>query len=113
MEPIGQKLKYFFYNYWNTVTTIAVISFLIGFGMRTFGVIATGRVILACNSVLWTMKMLDYMSVHPRLGPYITMAGKMILNMSYIVVMLVVSLLAFGLARQSITYPNEEFHWLL
>ena len=34
-------------------------------------------------------------------------------NMTYIVVMLVVSLLAFGLARQSITYPNEEFNWLL
>ncbi|VDN27665.1 unnamed protein product, partial [Cylicostephanus goldi] len=113
MQPIGQKLKYFFYNYWNTVTAIAVVSFLFGFGMRAFGVITTGRVILACNSVLWTMKMLDYMSVHPRLGPYITMAGKMILNMTYIVVMLVVSLLAFGLARQSITYPNEDFHWLL
>lgn len=24
------------------------------------------------------MKLLDYMSVHPRLGPYITMAGKMV-----------------------------------
>ncbi|KAK6047286.1 hypothetical protein COOONC_15209 [Cooperia oncophora] len=33
--------------------------------------------------------------------------------MSYIIVMLVVSLLAFGLARQSITYPNEDWHWLL
>uniref|UniRef100_A0A8L8KAX7 LSDAT_euk domain-containing protein n=1 Tax=Heligmosomoides polygyrus TaxID=6339 RepID=A0A8L8KAX7_HELPZ len=113
MQPLGQKLKYFFYNYWNTVTTIAVISFIVGFGMRTFGVLSTGRVILACNSVLWTMKLLDYMSVHPRLGPYITMAGKMILNMSYIIVMLVVSLLAFGLARQSITFPNEDWHWLL
>lgn len=37
-----------------------------------------GRVVLAVDSVLWTMKMLDYMSVHPRLGPYITMAGKMV-----------------------------------
>ncbi|VDL62851.1 unnamed protein product [Nippostrongylus brasiliensis] len=113
MEPLGQKIKYFFYSYWNTVTTIAVITFIIGFAMRTFGVISSGRVVLACNSVLWTMKLLDYMSVHPRLGPYITMAGKMILNMSYIIVMLVVSLLAFGLARQSITFPNEDWHWLL
>uniref|UniRef100_A0A1I7XNT9 Ion_trans domain-containing protein n=1 Tax=Heterorhabditis bacteriophora TaxID=37862 RepID=A0A1I7XNT9_HETBA len=114
MKPFGQKLKYFFFNYWNTVTTAAVITYIIGFAMRTFGVIEHGRVVLACNSVLWTMKLLDYMSVHPRLGPYITMAGKMVvLNMSYIIVMLVVSLLAFGLARQSITYPNEDWHWLL
>ena len=33
--------------------------------------------------------------------------------MSNIVVMLVISLLAFGLTRQSITYPNEEWNWLL
>jgi hypothetical protein len=35
------------------------------------------------------------------------------MNMSSIVVMLGISLLGFGLARQSITYPNEEWHWLL
>ncbi|VDM28998.1 unnamed protein product [Toxocara canis] len=33
--------------------------------------------------------------------------------MTYIVVLLTVTLLAFGLARQSITYPNEEWHWML
>lgn len=53
------------------------------------------------------------MSVHPKLGPYVTMAGKMIQNMSYIIVMLVVTLLSFGLARQSITYPDETWHWIL
>ncbi|CAD6184965.1 unnamed protein product [Caenorhabditis auriculariae] len=75
--------------------------------------VSSGRVVLACDSVLWTMKLLDYMSVHPRLGPYITMAGKMIMSMSYIIVMLVVALLSFGLARQSITFPNENWHWIL
>lgn len=33
--------------------------------------------------------------------------------MLYIIVLLFVSMLAFGLARQSITYPNESWHWLL
>lgn len=35
------------------------------------------------------------------------------MNMSSIVVMLVISLLAFGLAKQSIMYPNQDWHWLL
>lgn len=39
---------------------------------------AIGRVILACNSMLWSIKLLDFISVHPRMGPYITMAGKMV-----------------------------------
>lgn len=75
------------------------------------------------------MKALDFLSVHARFGPYITMAGKMVMNMSSIVVMLFylskllikvcmqvmlwISLLAFGLARQSITYPEEEVRFLL
>eukprot|EP00080_Pristionchus_pacificus_P015819 PDM75839.1 ion channel [Pristionchus pacificus] len=118
MKPMKEKAKFFLYNYWNTITVLAIIIFIIGFTMRSTGMVGHGRVVLAVDSVLWTMKMLDYMSVHPRLGPYITMAGKMasfsyVVNMTYIVVMLVVSLLAFGLARQSISYPNEEFHWLL
>lgn len=63
--------------------------------------------------MLWSVKLLDFLSVHSRFGPYVTMAGKMITSMSNIVVMLAVSLLAFGLTRQSITYPNEEWSWLL
>lgn len=33
--------------------------------------------------------------------------------MTYIIVLLFVSMMAFGLARQSITYPNENWNWLL
>ena len=33
--------------------------------------------------------------------------------MIYIVTILIVVLISFGLVRQSITYPNEEFDWIL
>lgn len=33
--------------------------------------------------------------------------------MSYIIVLLLVSLMAFGVSRQAITYPHEKWHWLL
>lgn len=35
------------------------------------------------------------------------------MNMSTVVVMLLISLLAFGLAKQSIMYPDQDWHWLL
>ncbi|MPC82408.1 Transient receptor potential cation channel subfamily M member 3 [Portunus trituberculatus] len=41
------------------------------------------------------------------------MMGKMIKNMAYFVVLLLVVLMAFGVCRQSILYPNEEPHWRL
>lgn len=74
---------------------------------------SAGRVVLAIDSMLWSIKLLDFLSVHPRFGPYVTIASKMIMSMVNIVVLLMISLLAFGLTRQSITYPNEEWSWLL
>lgn len=68
---------------------------------------------MASNSLLWHMKIFDFLSVHQRIGPYITMAGKMIMAMSYIIVILLVTLMAFGVVRQSITFPHEKFSWLL
>ena len=41
------------------------------------------------------------------------MMGKMIKNMAYFVVLLLVVLMAFGVCRQSILFPNEEPHWRL
>lgn len=48
---------------------------------------------------------------HP--GPLVTMMGKMVKNMIYFVVLLLVVLLSFGVSRQSILYPNEEASWSL
>uniref|UniRef100_F1KTF4 Transient receptor potential channel n=1 Tax=Ascaris suum TaxID=6253 RepID=F1KTF4_ASCSU len=110
-----EKIRVFFNRHWNYLTVLAILSFFVGFAFRLNPTTrhSYGRVILACDSVLWYIKVLDFMSVHPRLGPYITMAGKMILNMCYILVLLLVTLMAFGVSRQSITYPHEKWNWLL
>uniref|UniRef100_A0A1I7RLF9 LSDAT_euk domain-containing protein n=1 Tax=Bursaphelenchus xylophilus TaxID=6326 RepID=A0A1I7RLF9_BURXY len=110
-----EKVKVFYTRYWNILTTIGVITFMIGFYFRFDAdrIHTLSRVILASNSVIWHMKLFDFLSVHPRLGPYITMAGKMVLAMSYIIIMLLVTLMAFGVARQSITFPHEKWGWIL
>lgn len=46
-------------------------------------------------------------------GPLVTMMGKMVKNMIYFVVLLLVVLLSFGVSRQSILYPNREPSWSL
>ncbi|KAI6182347.1 hypothetical protein M3Y97_00370500 [Aphelenchoides bicaudatus] len=114
-SSLVEKIKVFYNRYWNVLTTFAILTYLIGFAFRFHKDYAQtySRVILASNSVLWHMKLFDFLSVHPRLGPYITMAGKMVLAMSYIIIMLLVTLMSFGVARQSITFPNEKWNWLL
>lgn len=41
------------------------------------------------------------------------MMGKMVKNMIYFVVLLLVVLFSFGVSRQSILYPNREADWRL
>jgi hypothetical protein len=98
-----EKVRVFYNRYWNVLTTFAILTYLIGFFLRFNSEYAQtySRVILASNSVLWHMKLFDLLSVHPRLGPYITMAGKMVMAMSYIIVMLLVTLMSFGMFKKS------------
>lgn len=44
-------------------------------------------------------------------GPLVTMMGKMVKNMIYFVVLLLVVLMSFGVCRQAILYPNKEPSW--
>lgn len=41
------------------------------------------------------------------------MMGKMVKNMIYFVVLLLVVLLSFGVSRQAILYPNKMASWTL
>lgn len=59
------------------------------------------------------LRILEILSANKYLGPLVMMMGKMIKNMAYFVVLLLVVLMAFGVCRQSILYPNEEPHWRL
>ena len=56
----------------------------------------------------WYIRSLKLIGVNKYFGPYVVMIGKMIENMIYFIVLLLVVLMAFGVCRQSILYPNEE-----
>ncbi len=63
-----------------------------------------------CSRYVRSLKLIG---VNKYFGPYVMMIGKMIENMIYFVVLLLVVLMAFGVSRQSILFPNEDFHWRL
>src|SRR5690349_14617304 len=73
-SSIFEKITLFYNKYWNILTTVAILSYFIGFGLRfdPAKIHTHSRVILAATSVLWHMKLFDFLSVHPRIGPYIT-----------------------------------------
>ncbi|XP_023365742.1 transient receptor potential cation channel subfamily M member 7 isoform X1 [Otolemur garnettii] len=121
---INQKIKVWFSDYFNISDTIAIISFFIGFGLR-FGakwnfenaydnhVFVVGRLIYCLNIIFWYVRLLDFLAVNQQAGPYVMMIGKMVANMFYIVVIMALVLLSFGVPRKAILYPRESPSWTL
>uniref|UniRef100_A0A3Q2Y0A0 Ion transport domain-containing protein n=1 Tax=Hippocampus comes TaxID=109280 RepID=A0A3Q2Y0A0_HIPCM len=72
-----------------------------------------GRVIYCIDIIFWYIRVLDIFGVNKYLGPYVMMIGKMMIDMMYFVVIMLVVLMSFGVARQAILHPDEEPTWRL
>ncbi|XP_067275272.1 transient receptor potential cation channel subfamily M member 7 isoform X1 [Pseudorasbora parva] len=112
---ISQKIKVWFSDYFNISDFVAILMFFVGFGLRfgTGNVFITGRIVYCLNIIFWFVRLLDILAVNQQAGPYVMMIGKMVANMFYIVVIMAVVLLSFGVPRKAILYPNEDPSWTL
>ncbi|XP_065544895.1 transient receptor potential cation channel subfamily M member 7 [Lathamus discolor] len=123
---INQKIKVWFSDYFNISDTVAIVTFFIGFALRfgakgNFGentyrenyVFVAGRITYCLNIIFWYVRLLDFLAVNQQAGPYVMMIGKMVANMFYIVVIMALVLLSFGVPRKAILYPNESPSWTL
>ncbi|NXG45761.1 TRPM6 protein, partial [Psilopogon haemacephalus] len=110
-----QKVKVWIYEYWNFTDSIAIILFMIGFGLRWSAppVQTAGRLLYCLDIIFWYARLLDLFAVNQHAGPYLTMIGKMTANMFYIVVMMAIVLLSFGVSRKAILSPEEPPSWTL
>uniref|UniRef100_A0A670JEF4 non-specific serine/threonine protein kinase n=1 Tax=Podarcis muralis TaxID=64176 RepID=A0A670JEF4_PODMU len=116
-EPgkFSQKVKVWIYEYWNFTDSIAIILFMTGFGLRWADppLHTAGRLIYCLDIIFWYTRLLDFFAVNQRAGPYLTMIGKMTANMFYIVIMMAIVLLSFGVSRKAILSPHEQPSWSL
>uniref|UniRef100_A0A8C3ER12 non-specific serine/threonine protein kinase n=1 Tax=Corvus moneduloides TaxID=1196302 RepID=A0A8C3ER12_CORMO len=110
-----QKVKVWIYEYWNFTDSVAIILFMIGFGLRWSNppVQTAGRLLYCLDIIFWYTRLLDLFAVNQHAGPYLTMIGKMVRNMFYIVVMMAIVLLSFGVSRKAILSPEEPPSWTL
>lgn len=99
---------------WNVFDSLAIVAFLISFALRFEpGMIPYVHASYSTIICYWYIRSLRLIGVNKYFGPYVMMIGKMIENMIYFIVLLLVVLMAFGVSRQSILYPNEEPHFRL
>ncbi|GFV05721.1 transient receptor potential cation channel trpm [Trichonephila clavipes] len=115
-EPVNfaQKLAVWVEKKWNPCDLAVIIFFLVGMSLRLNPATQDyGRVIYCLDIMYWYIRSLDFLSVNKYLGPYVTMIGKMVIDMIYFVVLLLVVLMSYGVARQGILNPDEEPSWVL
>ncbi|PKU41448.1 transient receptor potential cation channel subfamily m member 1 [Limosa lapponica baueri] len=116
-EPgkLSQKVKVWLQEYWNITDLVAISVFIIGAILRLQNqpYMGYGRVIYCVDIIFWYIRVLDIFGVNKYLGPYVMMIGKMMIDMLYFVVIMLVVLMSFGVARQAILHPDEEPSWRL
>ncbi|XP_028258649.1 transient receptor potential cation channel subfamily M member 7 isoform X3 [Parambassis ranga] len=112
---ISQKIKVWFSDYFNLSDFLAIVTFFIGFGLRLAGgdAFVPGRTVYCLNIIFWYVRLLDILAVNQQAGPYVMMIAKMVANMFYIVVIMAIVLLSYGVPRKAILYPHEEPSWTL
>uniref|UniRef100_A0A667Z7L6 non-specific serine/threonine protein kinase n=1 Tax=Myripristis murdjan TaxID=586833 RepID=A0A667Z7L6_9TELE len=112
---ISQKIKVWFSDYFNVSDFLAIVTFFIGFGLRlgSDDTFIPGRTVYCLNIIFWYVRLLDILAVNQQAGPYVMMIAKMVANMFYIVVIMAIVLLSYGVPRKAILYPNEEPSWTL
>ncbi|XP_061933895.1 transient receptor potential cation channel trpm isoform X3 [Apis cerana] len=110
-EPatLSHKFSVWAWNMWNPCDAAAIIFFQIGLALRLrHSTLDVGRVIYCVDCIYWYLRILNILGVNKYFGPLVTMMGKMVKNMTYFVVLLIVVLLSFGVTRQAILNPNAE-----
>ncbi|XP_070686413.1 transient receptor potential cation channel subfamily M member 1-like [Pempheris klunzingeri] len=116
-EPgkLKQKISVWLEEYWNITDLAAISTFLLGLMLRLQHepYMGYGRVIYCIDIIFWYIRVLDIFGVNKYLGPYVMMIGKMMIDMMYFVVIMLVVLMSFGVARQAILHPDEEPTWRL
>ncbi|RXM34130.1 Transient receptor potential cation channel subfamily M member 3 [Acipenser ruthenus] len=114
-EKLLQKVKVWLQEYWNITDLMAILLFSVGLVLRLQEppFMSYGRVIYCVNIIYWYIRLLDIFGVNKYLGPYVMMIGKMMIDMMYFVIIMLVVLMSFGVARQAILNPNEDPSWML
>ena len=69
------------------------------------------RLIYCVNTIYWVAKLMEFLVINKYTGPLIIIASRMLIDLFNFVVILVILLCSFGLSRQAIKFPNEDFSW--
>ncbi|XP_031570497.1 transient receptor potential cation channel subfamily M member 3-like [Actinia tenebrosa] len=109
-----KKIKEWASNNWNICDFFGIVLFFVAVVLRfNPKTLAIGHIVYSLDIMLWIIRLLDIFCVNKDLGPYVVMIGRMTVDMLSFLLIMLVFLLAYGIAQQAILFPNEDPSWEL
>ncbi|XP_038078447.1 transient receptor potential cation channel subfamily M member 2-like [Patiria miniata] len=108
-DSVRERLEAWLWGYWNLLDLVALVMFSVGMALRyTHGTLVGARIVLALDLIVFYLRILQFFSANKFLGPKLIMIVKMMVDIVTFICILFVFLVAYGVAFQSILYPNEQ-----
>lgn len=85
----------------------AIISYAIAQTLNAINCIDSGRVFMALCVILFYSRMMQWSGIHKRLGPIIIVAGRMLVDLCYFMILMFVLVFGWGVAQFSLLFPNS------
>ncbi|XP_022096930.1 transient receptor potential cation channel subfamily M member 2-like isoform X2 [Acanthaster planci] len=102
------RFEAWLWGYWNIVDLVALVMFATGMALRYTHMLTVARIVLALDLIVFYLRILQFFSANKFLGPKLIMIVKMTMDIVTFICILFVFLVAYGVAFQSILYPNEQ-----
>ncbi|XP_067892332.1 transient receptor potential cation channel subfamily M member 2 isoform X2 [Heterodontus francisci] len=94
---------------WNRMDVIAIMTFVIGLILRYFpSTFYQGRIILCLDFIIYCLRLMHIFTVSKTLGPKIIMVQMMMKDIFFFLFLLVLAMVAYGVAKQGILTHNEQ-----
>ncbi|XP_052793004.1 transient receptor potential cation channel subfamily M member 3-like isoform X2 [Mya arenaria] len=106
------KFKVFFGNVWNVWDTVSILFFVTAVIVRHCPVNPrAARVLYTVNITFWYLRVMEILSVNKYLGPYLKIIVRLLREMCYFLIILLIVVASFGVVRQAIHFQDEEPSW--
>ncbi|XP_064621625.1 transient receptor potential cation channel subfamily M member-like 2 [Lineus longissimus] len=110
------NIKDWFSNTWNRFDLIMYILLLLSVVLRCSLMVDQfhhARGCYALTLAMFYMRFIQLFYVHPKIGPKVIMIEKMIMDLLFFIVLVIVFILSYGVATQALLYPNAKAEWIL
>nr|KAF6468446.1 transient receptor potential cation channel subfamily M member 5 [Rousettus aegyptiacus] len=103
-----KKFTLYVEDNWNKCDMVAIFLFLIGVTCRMLpSAFKAGRVVLAIDFMVFTLRLIHIFAIHKQLGPKIIAVERMMKDVFFFLFFLSVWLVAYGVATQALLHPHD------